>query len=102
MTIVSDLELAEVDLTGGELTGEDYHRRLAELVGSGRGEYGWLARSPPAFILLDREAAEFFPRSRATAFPGREIAGPFGASAGRLREQINANILNQQGERHAR
>ena len=100
MTIVSDLELAEVDLTGGELTGEDYHRQLAEL--TGRGEFGWLARSPLAFIVLDRESAEFFLRSRTTAFPGREIADLFGVTAGRLREQIDANILNQQGERHRR
>ncbi len=100
MTIVSDLELAEIDLTGGELTGETYHQQLAEL--TGRGEFSWLARSPLAFIVLDRESAEFFLRSRATAFPGREIADLFGVTSGRLREQIDANILNQQGERHRR
>ncbi len=100
MTIVSDLELAEVDLVGGELTGESYHQRLAEL--TDRGEFSWLARSPLAFIVLDRESAEFFLRSRATTFPGREIADLFGVTAGRLREQIDANILNQQGERHRR
>ena len=100
MTIVSDLELAEVDLTGGELAGDDYHQRLAEL--AGRGKFGWLARSPLAFLVLDRESAEFFLRSRATAFPGREIADLFGVTSGRLREQIDANILNQQGERHRR
>jgi cytochrome P450 len=100
MTIVSDLELAEVDLVGGELTGESYHQRLAEL--TRRGEFSWLARSPLAFIVLDRESAEFFLRSRATTFPGREIADLFGVTAGRLREQIDANILNQQGERHRR
>src|SRR5271166_5253808 len=100
MTIVSDLELAEVDLTGGELTGENYHRRLAELTGS--GEFGWLAVSPLALVVLDRESAEFFLRSRATAFPGREMADLFGVTSGRLREQIDANILNQQGDRHRR
>ena len=100
MTIVSDLELAEVDLVGGELTGETYHQQLAEL--AGRGQFGWLARSPLAFIVLDRESAEFFLRSRATAFPGREIADLFGVTSGRLREQIDANILNQQGDRHRR
>ncbi len=100
MTIVSDLELAEVDLVGGELTGETYHQQLAELAGG--GQFGWLARSPLAFIVLDRESAEFFLRSRATAFPGREIADLFGVTSGRLREQIDANILNQQGDRHRR
>ncbi len=52
--------------------------------------------------MLDRESGEFFLRSRATAFPGREIADLFGVTSGPLREQIDANILNQQGERHRR
>src|SRR4029077_3357830 len=54
------------------------------------------------FIVLDRESGEFFLRSRATAFPGRQIADLFGVTAGPLREQIDANILNQQGEQHRR
>ena len=62
----------------------------------------WLAKSPLAFIVLDRESGEFFLRSRATAFPGRQIADLFGVTAGRLREQIDANILNQQGQQHRR
>ena len=96
MTVVSELSLATVDLTGGELSGDTYHERLAGL--AGQGEFGWLATSPLAFIVLDRESAEFFLRSRATAFPGREIADLFGVTSGRLREQIDANILNQQGD----
>src|SRR5580658_11372059 len=100
MTVVTDLELAEVDITGAELTGDTYHLRLAQLVS--QGERSWLARSPLAYLVLDRESAEFFLRSRDTAFPGREIAELFGINAGRLREQIDANILNQHGERHRR
>ncbi len=100
MTVVTDLKLAEIDLTSGELGGDGYHQRLAEA--AGQGEYGWLATSPLAYVVLDRESAEFFLRSRATAFPGREIADLFGVTAGRLREQIDANILNQQGDRHRR
>ena len=101
MTVVSDLKLAEIDLTSGELAGDGYHQRLAEVAAAG-GEYGWLASSPLAYIVLDRESAEFFLRSRSTAFPGREIADLFGVTSGRLREQIDANILNQQGDRHRR
>jgi cytochrome P450 len=101
MTVVSDLKLAEIDLTSGELAGDGYHQRLAEVAAAG-GEQGWLASSPLAYIVLDRESAEFFLRSRSTAFPGREIADLFGVTAGRLREQIDANILNQQGDRHRR
>src|ERR1700735_1349486 len=100
MTVVTDLVLADGDPTGAGLSGDSDHLRLAQLVGE--GEYKWLARSPLAFIILDRESAEFFLRSRDTAFPGREIADLFGVNAGRLREQIDANILNQQGDQHRR
>jgi len=100
MNVVSDLELAEVDLTGAELAGDTYHLRLAELASV--AEPNWLARSPLAYLVLDRESAEFFLRSRDTAFPGRQIADLFGVSSGRLREQIDANILNQQGDQHRR
>lgn len=100
MAVVTELDLAEIDLTGAELAGDDYHRRLAQLASD--GERNWLARSPLAYLVLDRESAEFFLRSRDTAFPGKEIADLFGVSAGRLREQIDANILNQQGNQHRR
>jgi cytochrome P450 len=100
MTVVTELELSDVDLGGAELAGDNYHLRLAQL--ASQGEYTWLARSPLAYLILDRESAEYFLRSRDTAFPGREIAELFGVNAGRLREQIDANILNQQGEQHRR
>jgi cytochrome P450 len=100
MSVVTDLELAEVDISGAELAGDNYHLRLAQLVGE--SEHKWLARSPLAYLVLDRDSAEYFLRSRDTAFPGREIAELFGVNAGRLREQIDANILNQQGEQHRR
>jgi len=100
MTVVTDLELADVDLNGAELAADNYHLRLAQIVS--QGEHKWLARSPLAYLILDRESAEYFLRSRDTAFPGREIAELFGINAGRLREQIDANILNQQGEQHRR
>ena len=100
MTVVTELDLPQIDLTGGALSGEAYHQELASLPRT--GEFGWLAASPLALVVLDRESAEFFLRSRATAFPGREIADLFGVTSGRLREQIDANILNQQGDRHRR
>jgi cytochrome P450 len=100
MTVVTDLDLAEVDISGAELAGDNYHLRLAQLVSE--SEHKWLARSPLAYLVLDRDSAEYFLRCRDTAFPGREIAELFGVNAGRLREQIDANILNQQGEQHRR
>jgi cytochrome P450 len=97
MTIVTELDLPAFDYSAPDLTGEAYHRRLAEV-----REQGWLAQGPLSYIVLDREAGEFFLRSRATAFPGRQIADLFGITGGRLREQIDANILNQTGGRHRR
>ncbi|GIH93382.1 cytochrome P450 [Planobispora siamensis] len=97
MTIVTELDLPEFDYSAPDLTGEVYHRRLAEAAGR-----GWLAQGPLSYVVLDRESGEFFLRSRAAAFPGRQIAELFGAVTGRLWEQIDANILNQGGERHRR
>jgi cytochrome P450 len=100
MSIVTELDLPVLDYTPAELAGDGYHERLA---GLGRQAWpGWLARSPLAFVILRREPAEFFLRSRAAAFPGREIAELFGVTSGQLRQQIDANILNQQGDRHRR
>jgi cytochrome P450 len=94
---VNDLDLPFFDYNEPGLVGEVYHRRLAEV-----RQQGWLARSPLALLVLDQESGEFFLRARETAFPGREIADLFGVTGGRLREQIEANILNQTGERHRR
>ena len=97
---VTDLDLPELDLGSDDLAGDAYHRRLAALAGP--GELSWLAKSPLAYIVLDRESVEFFLRAKQTAFPGRQIADLFGVTSGRLREQIDANILNQQGPPHRR
>ena len=95
--LVGDLDLPEFDISDAGLTVEAYHERLAEI-----GAHGWLVRSPIAYVVLDRESGEFFLRARQTAFPGRQIAELFGITAGRLAEQIDANILNLTGDRHRR
>ena len=100
MTVVTDLKQAELDLTSGDLAGDSYHQAMTDA--AGQGEAGWLASSPLAYVVLDHESAEFFLRSRSTAFPGREIADIFGVTSGRLREVIDANILNQRGDQHRR
>src|SRR2546430_5813516 len=97
MAIVTELELPEFDYLADDLTGEAYHQRLAAV-----RSQGWLASSPLSYVVLDREAGEFFLRSKGTAFAGREIADLFGVSGGRLREQIDANIINLTGDRHRR
>jgi cytochrome P450 len=95
--LVGELELADFDFTDYGLNGEVYHQRLAVL-----SEHGWLAKSPIAYVVLDREAGEFFLRARQARFPGQEIGELFGITGGRLAEQIEANILNLTGDRHRR
>lgn len=95
MNLVSQLDLPELDYAAS--SGDDYHEQLAQA-----RRLGWLARSPLAYIVLEREPAEFFLRSRDTAFPGRQLAGFFGISSGPLADHIDANVLNLTGERHRR
>lgn len=97
MNLVSELDLPEFDYTAPDFSADSYHAQLAATA-----QRHWLARSPLAYIVLDHESGEFFLRSKATAFPGRQIAGFFGVSAGPLAEHIDANILNLTGAQHRR
>jgi cytochrome P450 len=63
---------------------------------------GWLAASPFGYIVVDREAGEFFLRTRDAAFPGLTIAELFGISDGPLHEEIVRNIINAHGDEHRR
>jgi cytochrome P450 len=97
MSLVSELDLPAFDYTAPDFSADRFHQQLAET-----RRLGWLATSPLAYIVLDHDSGEFFLRSKATAFPGRQIAEFFGATGGPLGEHIDANILNLTGERHRR
>ncbi len=97
MTTVTELDLPAFDYTAPDFSADRYHGQLAQV----RAQ-GWLARSPLAYLVLDREAGEFFLRSRAAAFPGRQIAEFFGITSGPLWDHINTNILNLTGIQHRR
>jgi cytochrome P450 len=97
MALVSELELPAFDYTDPSMRGERFHAAMAEL----RGE-GWLAQGPFGYMVLDREAGEFFLRSRAATFPGMKIAEIFGVSEGPLYEQMRRNILHVNGPDHSR
>ena len=97
MTLVSELDLPAFDYTAPDFAADRYHAQLAET-----SQLGWLAKSPLAYIVLDHDSGEFFLRSRATAFPGRQIAEFFGVTSGPLADHIDANILNLTGEQHRR
>src|SRR3954447_12467902 len=51
---------------------------------------------------MDREAVEFFLRSRKLTFPGMKVAEVFGVTDGPLYEEISRNILNVNGDDHRR
>jgi cytochrome P450 len=97
MTLVSELELESFDYTDPALRGERFHEAMAQL----RAQ-GWLAQGPFGYIVVDREAAEFFLRTRDASFPGMKIAEIFGVSEGPLWEQMRRNILHVNGADHAR
>jgi cytochrome P450 len=97
MTLVSELELEEFDHTDAAMRGERFHAAMAQA-----RSRGWLARSPFGYMTLDREAGEFFLRSRAAIFPGMKIAEIFGVTEGPLYEQMRRNILHVNGADHTR
>ena len=98
MTLAAELELPAFDHTDAALRGDRYRTAMAEL----EGHDGWLASSPFGYIVLDREAGEFFLRTRAAVFPGLTIADLFGVTEGALREEIVKNIININGGDHRR
>ncbi len=94
---VQELELPEFEYLNPELKGERFHQTLKEL-----RETGWLASMPLGFVVLDREAGEFFLRSRSFTFPGMKIAEIFGIDDGPLYDEIRRNILHINGADHSR
>jgi cytochrome P450 len=96
-TLVSELELQSFDYTDPQLSGARFHAAMRQLRAG-----GWLAGGPFGYIVTDREAAEFFLRTRAASFPGMKIAEIFGVEEGPLWEQMRRNILHVNGADHAR
>jgi cytochrome P450 len=97
MPLVSELELPWFDHTDAELRGERFHAAMADV----RAQ-GWLAQAPFGYMVLDREAGEFFLRTRSAIFPGMKIAEIFGVSDGPLYEEMKRNILHINGKDHSR
>ena len=97
MTLVTDLDLPAFDYTDADLHGPRFHATLRELRAR-----GWLASTPLGYVVLEREAAGFFLRSRSAEFPGMKIAEIFGIEDGPLYEEMRRNILHINGADHAR
>jgi cytochrome P450 len=96
--VASELELPQFDHTDPGLGGDRYRAAMSEL----RGHDGWLAANPYGFTVLDREAGEFFLRTKDAVFPGLTIAQLFQIDEGPLHEEIVKNIININGADHGR
>lgn len=79
------------------LSGAEFHDALQELAAS-----SWLAKVPLGYLTLDRDAGEFFLRTKAATFPGQLIAELYAVGPGPLRDEIDNNILHLSGDRHRR
>jgi cytochrome P450 len=97
MTLVSELELPAFDSTDQSMRGDRFHEVMRELTSQ-----GWLAQDPFGYVVLDRESAEFFLRTRSAIFPGMKIAEIFGVTEGPLYEEMKWNILHINGPDHTR
>lgn len=97
MALVGELELQSFDYTDPDLKGERFHTAMRELAAQ-----GWLAQGPYGYVVLDREAGEFFLRTRSAIFPGMKIAELFDVKDGALWEEMKANILHVNGADHTR
>src|SRR4051812_31908648 len=97
MTTVTELELPSFDYADPELRGARFHSAMRDLA-----QQSWIASMPLGFPPRDREAGEFFLRSKAFTFPGLKIAEIFGIDDGPLAEEIRRNILHINGADHSR
>ena len=98
VTLAAELDLPSFDHTAADLRGDRYRTAMSEI----EGHEGWLAASPFGYIVLDREAGEFFLRTKAAVFPGLTIADLFQVTEGPLREEVVKNIININGDDHRR
>ncbi len=98
MPLAAELELPMFDHTDTTLRGERYREAMASVT----GHDGWLAANPFGCTVLDREAGEFFLRTKDAVFPGLTIAEIFEIADGPLYEEIVKNIININGDDHRR
>src|SRR6201996_8473107 len=98
LALAAELELQQFNHIDPSLRGERYREAMAAI----EGHDGWLAACPFGFLVLERESAEFFLRTRDAEFPGMTIADIFGITGGPLHEEIVKNIINVNGDDHRR
>jgi cytochrome P450 len=98
MAAVAELELPALEYQDPTLTGRRFHDAMRELAGR-----TWVARvDPVGFVVLDRDAAAHFLRTRSATFPGRLLLEAHGVSEGPLYERFKGNLLDLDGDDHRR
>src|SRR4051812_18178501 len=97
MALITEMELPALDVMDAALRGPRFHETMLEL-----RDRTWLASAPFGYVVLDRESAAFFLRTRSATFPGMKIAELFGVDSGPLREEMERNILHIDGADHSR
>src|SRR5918997_5744926 len=97
MLAVTELALPRLDYLDPDIRGARFHEEMERL----RAQ-GWLAQTPLGVMVLGREAADFFLRTRSATFPGMKIAELFGIDEGPLYEEMRRNILHLNGADHRR
>lgn len=101
-TPLAELDLPEFPLPGPEIRGDAWHEMMDGIIEEAADDDVWLASNPIATLVADREAGEFFLRSRSARFPGEYLYETFGITEGPLHDQIRHNLLNTEGDRHRR
>ncbi|HZI91327.1 MAG TPA: cytochrome P450 [Thermoleophilaceae bacterium] len=97
MPLVNELDLPVLDYTDPALRGDRFHETLDDLRGR-----TWICAGPLGYVVLEREAAAHFLRTRQASFPGLKIAELFDITEGPLFEEIQRNILHIGGDHHRR
>ncbi len=97
MAAVTELDLPQFDYTDQELRGERYRDAMRGLEGD-----DWIYGGPLGYLVVEREAGEFFLRTKAAQFPGLTIAELFEVRDGPLHREMTGNIINVNGDDHRR
>lgn len=98
MTLVSELDLPEVDPLDPTLRGARFHEVLDDLASR-----SWIARTSLGTIVLEHEAGLEFLRDRRLSFPSVELLElQGGITEGPVHERVQQGLLAQVGEEHAR
>src|SRR3954464_7737748 len=97
MALITEMELPALDVMDAELRGPRFHDTMLAL-----RDRTWLAQAPFGYVVLAREAAAFFLRTRSATMPGMKIAELFGIDSGPLYEEMERNILHIDGADHSR